>query len=176
MRDYTVIVTGVPRSGTSMTMRILHFGGLEVMTRLPQTENSFNKYGCYEYGNMDTDLTLCSGKAIKCMNPAVLFATPKYKYKVIFPIRDMEQILKSRDSGFRKQEITDKNRRRIQAHLDLNKHIIKTRKDFEVLEIPYLDYFNKTREVCQKIADFLGGEFDIEKAITAVDKSLLKVR
>jgi hypothetical protein len=175
MRDYTVIVTGVPRSGTSMTMRMLQFGGIDIWCN-PATmkPTSFNKYGCFEKGDLSVDLTEYQGKAVKVLNPVVLYATPKFKYKVIIPIRDVEQILLSRQASLRRP-LSGSERLRVNGALGLIKKLISERDDMEVLEIPYEDYFNDTTGVVNRIKDFLG-EFDVAKAVTAVDHDLYKVR
>jgi len=176
MKNYTIIVTGVPRSGTSMTMRMLMFGGIPLeANHIEGSGTSFNKYGCFEKGDLDLDLKKYKGKAVKTFNPVVLHAMPKFKYKVIIPIRDTEQCLKSRHAAFKNKQISDSERLRIIGALTLIKKILSERDDVEVLEIPYNDYFNKTSEVVARMAKFLDG-FDAVKASSAVDHSLFKIR
>ena len=118
MRNFTTIVSGVPRSGTSMTMRMLMFGGVELVANHTNNPgNSFNKYGCFEKGDLNLDLRVYEGKAVKTFNPVVLYTTPKFNYKVIIPIRDLEQCLLSRHSAFKNKEISDSERLKIKKNI-----------------------------------------------------------
>ena len=170
-----IIVSGVPRSGTSMTMRILDMGGISAFHDI-EMHKGLNKYGCFERRNHDDDLNVYEGRCVKSLMPNALFATPKASYKVIMPVRDPEQVILSRMRNDMTLELFAKRVRQVSRMMDFLRFVIKSRDDMPLLEIPYEDYFTKTEEVVQRIADFVGVPFDKEKAILAVDKELYKVR
>ncbi|MCK9370978.1 hypothetical protein M0R04_13795 [Candidatus Dojkabacteria bacterium] len=184
MNNFTTIVTGVPRSGTSMTMRILEMGGIPIIgnenMRLRAEAPRINKYGCYEHGSVEInkckgDLMYYRGKAIKIWNAKLLKETPVGKYKVIIPMRDSKQVLYSQVSALHRDfspHVDNHNAEALKRRID----VIKSRSDMELLTIPYNDFFEKTEEVCQLIGDFIGEGFDVKNAIKAVDKTLFKVR
>jgi len=171
------IVTGQPRSGTSLTMMILDKGGVTAEHN-PTINDKLNPYGSFETNKKVSDVA--DGKSVKCLNPHQLFDVPEGAYKVIMPVRNPEQIILSRWAAF-KVKNPPKNIalqiENIEKQYRFLRFIANARPDMDLLEIPYDDYFAKTDETVANIAEFLAVDtFDEVAAKAAVDAELFKVR
>ena len=172
------IVTGQPRSGTSMTMMVLDKGGIPA-EHSPNLNSNINPYGSFETTNFQGVIDKCNGKCIKCMTPQILFDVPEGDYKVIMPVRDPEQIIFSRIEAFKMKKMPpnlDRQIGQIERHYRFIRFIISHRPDMQLLEIPYDDYFQKTAKVCDDIASFVEVPFVTSMAATAIDPQYYEVR
>ena len=96
-----VVVSGLPRSGTSMMMQMLEAGGLEILTDGRRTADESNPHGYYELERVktlekseDTSwLTDARGKAVKIIAFLLRYLPENLNYKVIFVHRDMDEVL-----------------------------------------------------------------------------------
>src|SRR2546428_1479705 len=100
-QQFITIVSGLPRSGTSMMMRMLDAGGLPVLVDNIRKADDDNPYGYYEFEpvkRLSSDsswLREARGKAFK-MVYALLYELPKdYDYRVIVMQRKMDEIIAS---------------------------------------------------------------------------------
>jgi len=95
------IVSGLPRSGTSMMMQMLEAAGLEVATDAHRIADSDNPNGYYELDAVkrlredSSFLKVVVGKVVKVVSPLILFLPPKYDYRVISMERDLDEIMAS---------------------------------------------------------------------------------
>lgn len=172
------VVTGQPRTGTSLSMMILHKGGISAEYD-PEVNKSLNPHGSFETRKELERPEDFDGKCIKCLTPQMLFDLPKAEYKVIMPIRDSEQIILSRLEVFKGKQFPQNlalQKKMIEKQFRFMRFIVRHRADMEMLEIEYDDYFLKTDETVDRIADFLGVPFDKVEAKKAVDTEQYKVR
>ena len=101
--DTIVVVSGLPRSGTSMMMQMLEAGGMDVLTDGRRTADEDNLKGYYEYEKvkaLKTDnswLPRAGGKAVKIISELLRHLPGTHTYRVIFMRRAMEEILASQD-------------------------------------------------------------------------------
>lgn len=99
--DVIVVVSGLPRSGTSMMMKMLEAGGIEPLTDNIRTPDNDNPKGYYEFERikkLEIDkewLPMAKGKAVKIISMLLQHLPSNYSYKVIFVHRHMEEILAS---------------------------------------------------------------------------------
>jgi len=99
-----VIVSGLPRSGTSMMMQMLNSGGVPVLTDRTRSPDRSNPKGYYEYeqvkqlpnGNVEW-LDGASGKAVKVVSSLLEYLPETYSYRVIFLRRDLQEIVRSQN-------------------------------------------------------------------------------
>lgn len=95
------VVSGLPRSGTSMMMQMLEAAGLEVATDIRRTANSDNPQGYYELEAVkrlredSSFLESVIGRVVKVVTPLVPFLPPEYDYRVISMERDLDEVLAS---------------------------------------------------------------------------------
>ena len=97
-----IIVSGLPRSGTSMMMKMLEAGGQVILTDNLREADANNPKGYYEFERVkqmkDGDLAWLSdavGKVVKIVTGLIMFLPSSYNYKIIFMRRDLNEILSS---------------------------------------------------------------------------------
>ena len=98
-----IVISGLPRSGTSMMMQMLYAAGLPVITDQLRTADEDNPKGYFEierikglYQENDKSwLVDYKGKAVKIISFLLLHLPAKINYKVIFMERDLDEILAS---------------------------------------------------------------------------------
>ena len=94
-----VIVSGMPRSGTSMLMKALKDGGLEPLTDGVRTPNEDNPNGYFEYEpvkNLKNDNSWMKdaiGKSVKIIYKHLNLLPTDYQYKIIFVERNIDEII-----------------------------------------------------------------------------------
>ena len=100
--DLITIVSGLPRSGTSMMMQILQAGGMPILTDNARTADLDNPRGYYELASVprlkEGDVMWVKearGKVVKVISALLEYLPRNYRYKVIFMQRDMQEILAS---------------------------------------------------------------------------------
>ena len=181
-KDQIVIVSGLPRSGTSLMMQMLHNGGLEVLTDDDRKPDQSNPKGYFEYNpvmsiHKDNEwLNLAQNKSVKVVAPLLKFLDPKYRYKVIFMNRDIYEVVKSQ------QKMIGKDPETLPTKIidSFKKHLnqVEVWKDREPgVELIYLDYkdlLNNTEDAISKVKFFIGLEMDRKAMASCVDKTLYR--
>src|SRR6516162_10352886 len=106
IRDNSIItiVSGLPRSGTSMMMRMLEAGGMPILSDNIRRADADNPNGYYEFEpvkhlSQDSSwLRDAYGKAVK-MVYRLLYELPlEHKYKVLMINRRIEEVVASQDA------------------------------------------------------------------------------
>ena len=181
-----VVVSGLPRSGTSMMMKMLAAGGVPVMTDAVRTADEDNPGGYYEFEAVKqlakdaSWLGEAVGKAIKIVSFHLAEVSSQYRYKVLFMRRDMAEVLASQrqmllrnnrsadpDTDSHMAALYEKHLRRLYAWLARQDHI-------DTLFLDHRAALSDPRQTAQAVAVFLGGGLD-EAAMTAVvDPSLYR--
>jgi hypothetical protein len=187
--ETVTIVSGLPRSGTSMMMKMLEAGGLQPVSDNLRTADDDNPKGYYEFERVkkmpegDTDwLPEARGKTVKVIS-ALLEHLPKdYSYKVIFMSRQMEEILASqRQMLIRSNKPTDKVSDEQLAEM-YRKHLgkvnawLKEQANISVLYVDYNQLLADPRPHIEKINAFLDERLDTEKMMGVVDPALYRQR
>ena len=180
-----VIVTGLPRSGTSMLMQVLVAGGINPLVDAHRQADVDNPRGYFEYEPAtrsrqdDSWVPLARGKAVKLVLPLIPSLPPGESYRLVVIQRDLGEVLDSqrrmldrlgRDGAvgvsqdglarqYRQQE------RRVGAWLD-------ARPGIGVLPLCYDEILSGPLRTAEAIASFLGRAFDIPSAAAAIEPSL----
>lgn len=180
-KDQIVVVSGLPRSGTSMMMQMLQAGGIEVLSDGNRKADQSNPRGYLEYDPVmsihkdNSWLHLGQNKVVKVVAPLLKFLSPKYRYKVIFMQRDLTEIIQSQ------QKMKGKNIENLPIRLfDAFKkqlHQVETWKNkeptVELLSINYKeDVLENTDTAIQKVEDFIGLKLNKKTMKGCIDKSL----
>ena len=103
MNQTITIVSGLPRSGTSLMMQMLDSGGMEVVTDNIRPPDEDNPKGYYEFEKAKkikedpSWLKDMRGKAFKIVSMLLYDLPADEKYKVIFMKRNMDEILSSQN-------------------------------------------------------------------------------
>ncbi|MBC8433805.1 MAG: sulfotransferase domain-containing protein [Desulfobacterales bacterium] len=185
--DPIVVVSGLPRSGTSMVMRIVEAGGLELIVDGKRKADQDNPKGYFEYEKVkelakdDSWLKDISGKVVKIVSPLLYNLPLTYKYKIIFVKRHMEEILASQnkmlESSGRQSHIEDSVMgEKFEVHLKKVCKWIEKQKNIICLYVSYNEIMQNPLPSLSKMNEFLGGILDLNAMIEAIDGSLYRNR
>jgi len=183
-----VVVSGLPRSGTSMAMKMLEAGGLSVVTDGLRTADEDNPKGYYEdervkdlYREGDKAwLRESRGKVIKIISFLLKSLPSDNNYKVLFMHRNLKEIVASQNKMLaRRGEKNDTPDERAVALLEeqvRDARFFLRRPQFDVLELNYREILDAPGPVAVKMAAFVGGPLDVEKMKQVVDVQLYRNR
>lgn len=183
-----IIVSGLPRSGTSMMMRMLAEGGIPVITDELRRPDSDNPKGYFEFetvrqmveGNVEW-LANSEGKAVKVISALLEYLPPNYSYKIIFLERDVHEILASQRKMLvnrNEKEMGDETEieAQIQKHLSAMKPWLVRQPNIEVLYVNYNTLMQKPEPLCEQITDFLDLPLNQTRMLAVPDKQLYRNR
>lgn len=185
-----VLVSGLPRSGTSMLMQMLEKGGVPIVTDNIRTPDEDNPKGYHEFERIkDIDksgdkswLKQYRGQVIKTISFLLQSLPLDLNYKVIFMRRDLEEVLRSQNkmlqrSGAKDELVPDqKMRRNYEFHLKKVYYQLTHIPNFEVLYVEYSAVVDNPLHEAKRINAFLGGRFDVTAMAGAVESSLYRNR
>jgi hypothetical protein len=184
-----VIVSGLPRSGTSMAMKMLEAGGMELVVDNVRTADEDNPKGYYEDERVknlaemeDTSwFRAARGKVIKVVSSLLNYLPTDNAYKVIFMRRNLHEVLASQAKmlerrGEKSQTEDQELLAMYEAHLDKVEFQLRFRPHFEALYVNYADVVSDPLSQARLMAGFVGGGLDVSKMAAAVDESLYRNR
>lgn len=188
-REPIIIVSGLPRSGTSMMMRMLEQGGVPIVQDGIREPNADNPRGYYEFERVkklpdgDTDwLPDARGKAVKVIAALLLHLPDTYRYNVLFMRRDMGEILASqRRMLIRRGEdphaVDDAEMARLfEKHLAQVYTWMEEQPNLSYLNVDYNAALSDPRPVVEQVAAFLPLPLDVERMVAVVDRDLYRQR
>ena len=175
-----VIVSGLPRSGTSMMMKMLEAGGLSVMTDAIRQADIDNPKGYYEYERVknlekETDKSYvreARGKVLKVISFLLKDLPDDNFYRVVFMRRHLDEVISSQNKMLdRRGESAIEDRETMaeayRNHLAAVKILVRKRPNLEMLEFRYDEAVKNPKEAARSVNAFLGGALD-ERAMAAV--------
>jgi hypothetical protein len=185
-----VVVSGLPRSGTSMMMRMLAAGGVTVLEDGVRTADVSNPNGYFEFEpvkelDKDGDLTWlpgARGKAVKIISLLLTWLPETYDYRVLFMHRDLDEILASQRAMLAKRgEPADgaddaRMRQLYTSHLQQTERLLAGRRCFRTLHVQYRDVVTAPAAAAERVAGFLDLPLDRAAMATAVDAGLYRNR
>ncbi len=189
-RKPIVIVSGLPRSGTSMMMRMLEAGGLPPLTDAIRRADEDNPRGYYEFERVknlpDGDTAwledAARGKAVKVISALLPYLPDTYTYKVLFMQRKIAEVLASqRRMLVRRGEDPDKIDDAEMAQL-FEKHLqqvfawMDAQPNVTYLVVDYNRVVEDPAPQAAAVNAFLGRILDEAKMIAAVDPTLYRQR
>jgi hypothetical protein len=186
--EIITIVSGLPRSGTSMMMKMLEAGGMAVLTDNLRTADEDNPKGYYEFEGVKqiaqdrSWLPEARGKVVKIISEFLKHLPPDYRYKVIFMRRKIEETLASQRQmlihrGEPTDEVSDEKMaelfRRYLVQLDA---WLKTQPNIELLYVNYSEIVADPAGQIKLINQFLGNTLNADAMSRVVDSSLYRQR
>ncbi|HUT23219.1 MAG TPA: sulfotransferase domain-containing protein [Sumerlaeia bacterium] len=187
-----VVVSGLPRSGTSMMMQMLAAGGLEIAADEIRTADADNPRGYCELERVkDLDkggdkswVSDLKGKAVKIISFLLKDLPEDCFYRVILMERDMDEMLASQgrmlahrgDSTNASDEESKKDRAAYEKHLKKAKYLLETHPNYEYIAVCYRAALDDPRNVAERIRRFLGRKLDVERMARVPDASLYRNR
>ena len=186
--ECVTIVSGLPRSGTSMMMKMLEAGGMPILTDNIRRADDDNPKGYYEFErvkNIRNDqawIPDAVGKVVKIISFLLLDMPPSHHYKVIFMRRAVPEVLASQKQMLiRRGEPTDSTSDDRMAdiyakHLKQVEKWIEDSASIDALYINHRDVINDPRSNATSVNAFLGDVLDEDAMGTIVDASLYRQR
>lgn len=187
-RDYIIIVSGLPRSGTSMIMNAIGAGGIEPLTDHIRAADEDNPKGYYEFEPVkktkeDAEwLTDAAGKVVKMVYRLLYDLPDTYWYKVVFTQRDLKEVLASQSKMLSRSKksngaLPDKQMQALfAAELDKCKKWIAKQPNFKVLNVDHRDMINDSLNQSKMINAFLDGGLAVKEMAAVVDPELYRNR
>jgi predicted AlkP superfamily phosphohydrolase/phosphomutase/tetratricopeptide (TPR) repeat protein len=190
LEECLIVVTGLPRSGTSMLMQMLVAGGMSILSDGLREADEDNPRGYLEYDpakNLLRDskwLFKGLGKAIKIVAPLLAALPPGLPCRVILSERDLEEVLDSQERMLVRRNLplaaTPERRRMLKDEytrtLGRVKAMLTRRPSTELLVIEHRDAISDPLVTAEEVNKFLGGGLDIEKMAAAIDVTLHRNR
>ena len=180
-----IIVTGLPRSGTSMMMQMLQSAGIAVLTDDSNPANEHNPMGYFDYApakNTQKDnswMKAAEGKAVKVFAEYLPELGLSNRLKVIVMERDLKEVVLSQNKIRASSKGLTLDLRLIDSfNIQMQKvdHWLNKGNNNEVLYVKYKDVIENSQEMSALIADFLGMPLDEEKMAEAVKPDLYTTR
>jgi cystathionine beta-lyase len=182
-RDFVTVVTGAPRSGTSLLMQLLAAGGVPAVTDGVRAPDASNPRGYLEHTLLrrlgrdpaaDALVRASAGRALKVVHALVRALPAGPRYRVLLARRDVDAVVASQDRMLagagaeapalapgRLAEIT-------RAQLEEAVAALAARTDVALLEVEVAWLVREPVRVCAEIDAFLGGGLDRQAMARAV--------
>ena len=184
-----VVVSGLPRSGTSMAMKMLDAGGLELITDNERSADVDNPKGYFEDERVkdlgeaeDTSwVAEAKGKGVKVVSSLLQYLPRDLNYEILFMRRNLEEVLASQakmlDRRGEDNETEDQRMLDLYAsHLRRVNAMLRHAPHFRSVDLHYTEVVEEPRKAAERIREFLGRDMDVEKMAGVVDSKLYRNR
>ena len=183
-----VVVSGLPRSGTSMMMKMLQAGGLEPLTDSIRTADDDNPNGYFEFERVKQMsagdrqwLDEAGGKVVKVISYLLEQLPTDRSYKVIFMEREIKEVLASQkkmlDHRGEQSKISDEEMEaQFREHIKLVKPWLARQAHMDVLYVGYNSMMSDPEPLCKRVISFLDLSLDLEKMRSVPNANLYRNR
>jgi hypothetical protein len=186
------IVSGLPRSGTSLMMQMLDAGGMAVLSDGERKADTDNPKGYLEWERVKqlpkdpSVIAEAEGKVVKVISQLVLSLPAGHEYRIVFMQRPLPEVLKSQDEMLRRRgnadsvasssEATYAIEEAFQKHLlEMNKWVAG-QENMQMMRVHYHRVLREPRPVAEEVMAFLQVPLDIDAMVKQVDGSLYRNR
>lgn len=180
-----IIVSGLPRSGTSLMMQMLEAGGLKVLTDGERRPDDDNPRGYYELEAVKSSdaswIDTAAGKGVKVILVLLRRLPPGHQYRVILMTRDLREIVASQRRMLERGGKTgaalsgDLLQQAFEAELNRTRQWLATDDRFEILEISYNELLSHPLDSAGEVAAFVSG-LDPDAMAAVVSPDLYRQR
>ena len=187
--DVITVVSGLPRSGTSMMMKMLQAGGIPSVEDGERKSDDDNPLGYFEFERVkamskgDTAWVAdARGKVVKVISALLQHLPAQYRYRIVFMQRAMAEVLASQKKmlvrrGEPTDKITDQDLAGLyQKHLAKIERWLAEQRNMAVLYVSYNDMVVDPEPHVVKVNQFLGGRLDTRGMTEAVRPDLHRNR
>jgi hypothetical protein len=185
-RDAITIVSGLPRSGTSMMMRMLEAGGLDIVTDETRKADEDNPKGYYELERVKqlkedaSWLAEAKGKVVKVISALLVNLPRDHVYQVVFMRRKMQEILDSQQEMLRRRgkpadpSADGKMAALYERHLKQTDDWMRRESNLSFVYVDYNVMLANPAEEAARVNTFLGGQLDYAAMVRVVDRGLYR--
>jgi tetratricopeptide (TPR) repeat protein len=182
------IVTGLPRSGTSMMMQMLAAAGVAPYTDEKRTADEDNPRGYFEHEqatalHRDTSwIPEARGKVVKIVAQLLPYLPAGEEYRLIFMHRNLDEVTASQQAMLKRLRraggrlANRELKRAYVAQLVRVQKWLQGRPEIAVLSVKYEEALGAPGTTAARLADFLGEPFDAQAAAGSVDAGLRRQR
>jgi len=183
-----IVVSGLPRSGTSMMMKILAEGGLPIVTDELRSADLDNPNGYFELesvkqmsaGNVAW-LSNAGGKAVKIVSALLEYLPSNYSYKIIFMEREIKEILASQQKMLTRRNETSKvddaeMEQQFRKHLAVVKPWLIRQPNMDVLYVSYNALISDPEPLCMRVVEFTHAPLDLSCMLEVPSAELYRNR
>ena len=173
-----LIVSGLPRSGTSLMMQMLRAGGIEPMTDAKRAADEDNPEGYWEWEaikKLPQDPRLieqAEGKSVKVISALLPSLPGKHRYTIIYMVRPTEQVVDSQWAMLARQCTQPKSEKQhlieVQEHHSRQiREVLKKSDRVRLLEVSYPELVADPEPVIARLAELLSERFRPGPAVAA---------
>ncbi len=185
---FITVVSGLPRSGTSMMMKMLHAGGIPPITDEIRRADTDNPKGYYEFERvkkLDKGDTAwvpdAVGKSVKVITALLTHLPKDYTYRVLIMRRDLDEVLASQAKmlerrGEQQAVSDDKMKALFTKHLRQIEAWLQQQPNVAWLDVNYGELVKDPQSQLVRINEFLGGNLDVAAMAAVADPQLHRNR
>jgi hypothetical protein len=182
------IVSGLPRSGTSLMMQMLHAGGMPVLSDGERKADNDNPRGYLEWERIKqlpknpTLIAEAEGKVVKVVSQLILSLPEGYQYRVIMMQRPLCEVVRSQDKMLIRRgnadSISDQSfvEEAFQSHLIEVSRWLVGKPNIRLIRVHYHRVLREPLAVAEEIVAFLEIPLDISSMVSQVDANLYRNR
>jgi hypothetical protein len=186
MNSFVTVVSGLPRSGTSLMMQMLAAGGMPALTDGIRAADEDNPRGYLEFEAVKRTredagwVAEAPGKAVKMVYLLLRDLPGCYEYRVILMRRDLREVMASQRAMLSRSGLpgADLSPERMAAIFEKEigsvREWLAGQRNFEVLEVDYRECVRTPEESARIVNRFLGGWLDEARMAAAVDLALYR--
>jgi len=188
VRDFITVVSGLPRSGTSLMMQMLHAGGLPALTDGLRAADENNQRGYFEYEpvkRLRSDrswLPQARGQAVKIIHLLLrdLQLDGSLQYRIVFMQRPLDEVLSSQRAMLQREGKAGADpavlKKAFESQLAQLDTWLAAQPFIAVMRVPYHQVVQQPQSVAEALTGFLGLGLDTAAMVRAVDPALHRQR
>lgn len=182
------IVSGLPRSGTSLMMQMLVAGGMAALSDGERRADTDNPRGYLEWErikqlpNDPGCIAEGEGKVVKVISRLLLALPAGHEYRIVFMQRPLPEVLASQDEMLRRRGTYKEGANPVAISAAFEKHLrevyawIEDKPYVKVMRVQYHEVLKNPREIGQQVGQFLGSALNLDAMAQQVDASLYRKR
>lgn len=185
--DVITVVSGLPRSGTSLMMQLIEACGIAPLMDSTRLADENNPRGYYEFEpvkSLKSDASWVSsaaGKAVKIVYPNLLELPKGYHYRVFFLLRDLEEVLQSQEVMLKRNGISSiLNHSRLISHwrdsIPKDLEGFQQRTGCQLIVVSFEELYQHPQRIAERLNDWLGTRVTASVLEAVVDTSLYRQR
>lgn len=185
--DAITVVSGLPRSGTSLMMQMLCAGGLDALQDDERAADDDNPRGYFELARVKalqrdaSWIDEARGRVVKIVAPLLAHLPRDLPYQVIFMDRDLDEVLASQARMLERSGRAGANLERDRLATAFEREIERARAWLEragipTCRVPYAETVATPHDTAKRLAAFFGTPLDVDAMAAAVDPELYRQR
>ena len=182
------IVSGLPRSGTSLMMQMLVAGGMTPLSDGERRADTDNPKGYLEWERIKqlpkepNLIAEAEGKVVKVISQLMLSLPHGHEYRIVFMQRPLAEVMKSQEEMLKRRGTFQAGANNSAIEQVFQRHLADVDKwaaskpNVKFLRLPYHRVLSEPQTVAEEVAAFFGVELDVRAMVAQVDASLYRNR